>query len=126
MPFRDLLSHQWYGGSVRTWLLALGVAVGISALLLAARSLVARRLERIASRTPNRFDDLTVTLVRRTRAYAIVALSLTAAAQLLTLPPRAELYVERFAEVVFLLQLGVWGSAIIAFWVQRYVDQQRV
>ena len=124
MPFRDLLSQQWYGGSVRTWLLALGVAVGLSALLLAARSLVAHRLERVASRTPNPFDDLAVTLVRRTRAYAIVALSLAAAAQLLALPARAELYLGRFAKVVFLLQLAVWGSAIIAFWVQRYVDQR--
>jgi small-conductance mechanosensitive channel len=124
MRLGDLLSHHWYGGSVRTWLLALGVAVGLSALLLATRGLVARRLERVASRTPNPFDDLAVTLVRRTRAYAIVALSLAAAAQLLALPVRAELYLGRFAKVVFLLQLGVWGSAIIAFWVQRYVDQR--
>lgn len=105
-------------------LTALGVAAGLIVLLVLLRGLLARRLERIAARTSNPIDDVALELIRRTRTYAIVALSLAAAAHLLIMPPRVEAWVDRAAKVVLLLQVGVWGSALIAFWVRRFLDQR--
>lgn len=121
MPFADLLARDWYGSGVRTWLVALAVAVGLSALLLLLRRLVRTRLERLAARTPNAMDDLVVDLVRRTRTYAIAGLSLAVAAHVLEMPATVERWVDRGWKVVLLAQFGVWGSALIGFWVRRYV-----
>jgi small-conductance mechanosensitive channel len=120
----DFLNRSWYGGTVRSWLIALGVAVGLSVAVLLLRGLLARRLERISTRTKTPLDDLGVEMIRRTRAYAVIALSVAAAAHVLTMPPTLERYVDRAARVVILLQLGVWGSTLIGFWVRRYFDQR--
>jgi len=120
----DVLDRSWYGGTVRTWLIAVAIAAGVSALLLLARRFVAARLAKSAERTQTPLDDLVVELVRRTRGYVIVALSVAASAHLLRMSPAVERWVDRAAKVVLLLQVGIWGSALIAFWVRRYVDQR--
>ena len=118
----DFLDRSWYGGTVRTWMIAVGVAAGLATSLLLLRGLVVRRLQKVAARSATPVDDLVVELVRRTRAYVIVALSITAAAHVLTMPPSIEQIVGRVANVVVLLQVGVWGSTLINFWVRRYTD----
>ena len=108
----------------RIWLTALAVAAGLIALLILLRGLIVLRLERVAARTSNPIDDVALELIQRTRTYAIVALSLAAAAHLLVMPLRVERWVDRGAKVVLLLQVGGWGSALIAFWVRRFLDQR--
>jgi small-conductance mechanosensitive channel len=120
----DFLNRSWYGGTVRTWLIALGVAVGLSVALLLLRSLAARRLERISTRTKTPFDDLGVEMIRRARAFTVIALSVAVAAHVLTMPSTVEHFVDRAARVVILIQLGIWGSTLIGFWVRRYFDQR--
>jgi small-conductance mechanosensitive channel len=88
--------------------------------LLAARRVVIRRLERFAKATRTDFDDLVVDLLRRTRFYFIVLVALAAASLVLDLPGSVRQAVKVFAVLALCLQTITWGNGFIQFWVERY------
>ena len=120
MPVRDWLELRYFGNTVAHWLIAAGVLVGGTTLLLLLRRLVVRRLTQLAQRTSTDIDDLAVDLIRRTRFYFIVAVSLVAGTLALTLPAPWMRARHVFIVVAVLLQLGVWGTGLITYWVARY------
>jgi len=120
----EFLDRSWYGVTARAWLIALATAIGVSALLLLARRLLSSRLEAVARRTDTAVDDVLLELVRRTHALTIVVLTVAVALRAVTIPAGASLALGRVVRVVLLVQLGLWGAAMIQFWVRRYVEQR--
>ena len=120
MPVRDWLELRYFGNTIGQWLIAAGVLVGGTALLLVLRRLVVRRLTSLAQRTSTDIDDLAVDLIRRTRFYFIVAVSLVAGTLALALPAPWMRARHVFIVIAVLLQLGVWGTGLITYWVERY------
>lgn len=112
------------GNRVQHWVIALGLAVVVVAALAAVKRVIVRRLGPLAEHTPSDLDDVVIDLVRRTRSYLIVAAAVYAAALVLALPRGVERLIGALAAIAFLLQLGVWGSGIIAFAVARYARQR--
>jgi small-conductance mechanosensitive channel len=121
LPVRDWLDVRYAGNSVTQWLVAAGVLVGGTVLLLALRRLVVSRLQKLAQRTSTDVDDLAVDLIRRTRFYFIIAVCLVAGTLALDLPPKWESARHLFIVIAVLLQLGVWGNGLITYWIERYV-----
>ena len=120
MPLRDWLDNRYFDNSIAQWLIAGGVLVGGTILLLILRGLVVRRLTRLAKRTATDLDDLAVDLIRRTRFYFIVAVMLVAGTLALEVPDRWMRARHVFIVIAILLQLGVWGTGLITYWVERY------
>jgi small-conductance mechanosensitive channel len=114
------LAWELYGNPLRAWLTAIAVLVGSVVVLLAARRVVIRRLERFAKATRTDFDDLVVDLLRRTRFYFIVLVALAAASLVLDLPGSVRQAVKVFAVLALCLQTITWGNGFIQFWVERY------
>src|SRR5215218_5766110 len=86
MPVRDWLETRYFDNTLAQWLIAAGVLVGGTIVLLLLRGLVVRRLQRLAQRTKTDIDDLAVDLIRRTRPYFIIAVCLVAGTLALELP----------------------------------------
>jgi small-conductance mechanosensitive channel len=122
---RHLLQLTWQGPTLRQWLVALAVATGAFVVLLLARRLVASRLGRYAAHTPNSVDDVVAELVRRTRPYFLLAVVVAATARFLPLALSVQGAIGTALKVVSLVQIGVWGTGVIALWVRRIVDQRR-
>ena len=120
MPLRDWLDAPFFHNTIGQWLIAGGVLVGGTVVLLLLRGLVVRRLRRLAQRTATDIDDLAVDLIRRTRPYFILALSLVAGTLAVELPPAWIRARHVFIVIAVLLQLGVWGTGLITYWVERY------
>src|SRR5215831_15362139 len=80
------LEWQFYHNSVQAWLVAGIVFVVIGATLLIVRTLLARRLARVAARTNTSADDAVVDLLRRTRYFFILAAAVAGATVFLELP----------------------------------------
>ena len=120
MPFRDWLDNRYFDNTIAQWLVAGGVLLGGTVLLLILRGLVVRRLTRLAKRTATDLDDLAVDLIRRTRLYFIVAVMLVAGTLALDVPDRWMRARHVFIVIAILLQLGVWGTGLITYWVERY------
>jgi small-conductance mechanosensitive channel len=103
----------------RGLLIALGIAAGLFLVLTAVRELVVRRLGRRATATATGIDDLLVTLARRTWILVIAAVALYAGSLYVDLRPGAERLLRGAAELAVFLQIALWSSVAIDFWIAR-------
>ena len=108
------------GNSIRSWSIAGAIAGAVWLVLYALKHLVGRRLTAIAARTTTDFDDLAAEVVGKTRWYFILAIAVRAGSIALTLPPGVFRGIRQFAAIAILLQLAVWGNAIIGFWLKKW------
>lgn len=110
--------------SLHAWVAAAGVFAATLVALLAARALVVRRLEAAAKRTETQIDDLAVELLKRTRVYFILAVSFIAALQVLEVPERFREAAHWLSLLALILQVGVWGNALIAYWLRDWAERR--
>lgn len=120
------LDRTLLGSPVSAWLWASGVALGIFFLLLLVRRLIVSRLERLAGRTATDLDDFALVLARRTRPLLLLFPSVHIGAALhLELAPRVAAGLEAATLLAVLLQVGLWGSSGLEFWVGRTRRRQQ-
>lgn len=100
-------------------LIALGIAAAVLVVLLALRELVVRWLGKRAERTATGLDDLVVNLGRRTQILVVVIVALYAGSLYLSLPFRQERALRGLAAVAVFLQIALWSSVAIDFWIAR-------
>lgn len=103
-------------GQYLTALLIVTLALGALALF---RLLLKPRLSSAES-TETRFDDIIRELVSHTRLLLLSFVLLFFALKPLTLPDSIQAFIRGAAIVAFLLQVGIWISAAMDFWLQRY------
>ena len=120
----NFLEWQFYHNSVQAWLVAGIVFVVIGATLFIARTLLARRLARVAARTSTTADDALVDLLRRTRYFFILAAAVAGAALFLDLPRRAIAVGHVLGTIALVLQFAIWGNGLITFWFQNYAERK--
>jgi small-conductance mechanosensitive channel len=100
-------------------LIALGIAAAVFLALLGLRELAVRWLGKRAERTASGLDDLVVSLGRRTRLLVIAVVALYLGSLYITLQPRQEKTLRGVAEVAVFLQIALWSSVAIDFWLAR-------
>lgn len=124
MQAPTLLQFEFYHNSLRDWLVA-GIAFAvIVAALFIIRTMLARRLQKIAERTSTTADDAIVDLLRRTRYFFIVAAAVAGASLFLDLPPRAYSIGRVLGTIALLLQIAIWGNGLITFWFRNYAERK--
>jgi small-conductance mechanosensitive channel len=110
------------GSRLLDWLTALGIAVLALLALLLLKRLAVRRLERLAERTASQLDDFVIALARRTRTLLVAVPALYLGSLYLALPARAARLLQGAATLAVFLQVALWASVGIDFWMVR---QQR-
>jgi small-conductance mechanosensitive channel len=100
-------------------LIALGIAAAVFVGLLLLRQLVISRLGKVAERTATGVDDFIVSLARRSRPLLIAVVSLYLGSLYLELTPGQTRFVEAVSAVALYLQLALWASVAIDFWLAR-------
>lgn len=103
------------------WLIAAGIAAATGAILWIARGRGGRALAALAQRTGSEIDDVLADLVRRTRGWFMLAAALYAGTLALDLAPATARLLGIGVGLAVLLQIAVWGNALITFAVGRYV-----
>src|SRR5262245_951423 len=101
------------------WLAALGIAVFVLFALLLLKRLAVRRLGALAERTATQLDDFAIALARRTRTFLVAVLAVYLGSLYLELPARAARVLEGAAAVAVFLQVALWASVGIDFWMAR-------
>lgn len=113
------------GNSVQRWLLALMVTATVLGAVTLWRRVVARRLAPLVIRTNTMLDDVIPLLADRTSGLIAVLLALYAGSLVLRLNGDLELGLRALAVTLLLIQLGLWGNALISRAVERYSEHNR-
>jgi small-conductance mechanosensitive channel len=106
---------------VTQWGIAAGIAALCGALLWAGRGWSTRALAARARRTGHELDALLADLARRTRAWFVAAAAVYAGTLALALGPQPSRLLGIVIGLAALLQVVVWGNAVIAVAIGGYV-----
>ena len=115
----EFFDRRYYGNDTGTWLTALAVVIGVTALLWLARHVLVRRFDARAAQTKNHWDDLALALLKRTRLYVFLLIAVLIAIRVLRLSVVFDRWVHVVTVVLLLFQAAVWGNTAISFWVRR-------
>jgi small-conductance mechanosensitive channel len=118
------LERTFAGNTVEAWLWTIGTLVVVVAVFFVLRYLVTRRVESLAQRTSTRADDLIVAVLRKSGFLILIWLALTIALRILTIEAELRALLGRIAVLAFLLQLGIWASALVDAWMRRYTRER--
>ncbi|MCD6680389.1 MAG: mechanosensitive ion channel family protein [Burkholderiaceae bacterium] len=120
--FEGLNQLEWMGNPVASWLIALAAALvgfGIASTVL---GLLRSRLRRLDERLPEaaaRAARPLHVIVRTTRNWILLLLSLVFAAEFLDLPRRAEAILGNLSFALVGVQVALWINALIELWLRR-------
>jgi len=124
MQAQNILEWRFYHNSVNAWIAAGTAFVVVGATLFILRTVLARRLAKVAKQTRTTADDAIVDLLRRTRYFFILAAAAASGMLFLDLPPRARDIGSVFGTIALILQIAVWGNGLITFWFRNYAERK--
>jgi small-conductance mechanosensitive channel len=118
MNLRTPLQTTFFGNAMLAWIIAAGILVLVTLLLMLVRQLLVQRGAKLATYSATRVDDFLVAILRHTHGLFLFAVALSAASLALALPLEARHGVRIFLGASVILQLLVWGNAAIALWLK--------
>lgn len=101
------------------WIGALLITVAIIALTVLIKRVLVRRLGELAKRTSTSLDDAAVKALAATKLGLIVILAFYAGSHNIDLPKRVSGWLDTGATVALFLQIGLWFTALLDFWISR-------
>lgn len=119
-----LLQQEYFGNTIESWLMAAGIATILLVVLRFLQFVATRKFAQTAEKTVTEFDDLIVNVLRNTKFLFLLVFALYAGLSVIVLPEAAERASEVVIVVVLLLQVGLWGNAILLFWLDRRVRKK--
>jgi len=114
-----LIDIPLYGGTLMQWLTAIGLTVIIVLAARLAIPMLARRLEALSRRTTLVVDDALVHALRATRFALVAVVAAEFGSHALELPDGARTLVRGASTVALFLQVGLWLSELLKFWLKR-------
>lgn len=120
----DVLETTWLGNSVRAWITALALTLGVWFALWLVQRVAIHRLKAFADSTRTEIDDLITDLLERTRGLFLLLVSLYAGALALTLPEQVMDIAGTMALFALLIQAAFWGNGVINYVIARAVRER--
>jgi small-conductance mechanosensitive channel len=118
-------NRLYLGNPLSDWLYALGLGVVTFLALLFLYRQLRGRAQRFAGRELPQGLRLLVTLLGRTRRFPLLAVSLLVGSKYLDLGARAERLTTGVIVVLVVLQLGIWASAAVRFYLEEQASAAR-
>jgi small-conductance mechanosensitive channel len=120
----ELLDTVYRGNSVRAYLVAAAVALGIVLAVRIVVYILVKRVAKLAARTETTFDDTVVKVLGATKSLLALAVAIYAGSLFLVLPDATSQRLKVFAGVAVLLQIGVWASSALAATAKRMREKK--
>lgn len=114
------MDQMIYGNSLLDWLTALGIALAINLVVGVLKWLIGKHLAHFFTRNNTILDDSIERIAERTRQWLVFVMSAYIGSNYLTLPPRVDVILMGAATIAAFLQAGLWGGALLDFWINRY------
>ncbi|MDH3200587.1 MAG: mechanosensitive ion channel family protein [Myxococcales bacterium] len=120
----EYLNQTFFGNPVKTWLVALGVAVAVFVLLRLFQQFLVIWVGRLIKKTKTKWDDIFIHSLRNTKPLFLAILSLFAGAVVLELSDDVRAILWQIVMIAFLLQVGIWVSSGLMYWLRSYRQDQ--
>jgi small-conductance mechanosensitive channel len=120
----ETLNQEFYGQTVETWLIALGITVAVWIGLFIVRALTVAAVKRLTTQTAFTWDDVLTAVIPKTHGIFLLTLALFAGSQKLALEPSARTVLMKAVVVVGLIQVGLWATAAITFFVRTHRERK--
>jgi small-conductance mechanosensitive channel len=118
----DFLNQTLLGNELNSWLIAVGITLGVYIVLTLIKRMFHHRLTRLVAKSRMQADDFLIPVLDQTRWFSFIALGMLLGAQYLQLPGEVDLWFGRVMRIVLSIQLGLWGTGLIGFYIERSVD----
>jgi len=119
------LRDNFLGDEVWVWLVGVGVAVVVYALIMLLKGPVSRRLLALAERTKTGVDNLLVSVVTKTLRLFVIIVALYAGSLVLEFPPKTALVLEHIFLVAVLIQVGIWAQKFITTLITQRLTKRK-
>ena len=120
---QSFLSQDIFGLPVLEWLKLVGLWVAFTAVFLLVRRLVFGRFSKLAERTENQINDIIAELLHQTKPFFLLIIGLYLSAEILTQDAPAVAIILRIVFLGLLVQVGIWGSSLIAQLAQWFSEK---
>ncbi|MEX0601031.1 MAG: mechanosensitive ion channel family protein [Rhodothermales bacterium] len=120
----DMFGREFLGVAVQAWLILLVLWAGITVVLASARKFLIWRVGKLVRRTKTTLDDVVLSLLKQTKLYFLLALSIFLAVRIAPVTDQMSVYISRVAYVVLLIQVIAWGNQLITDWIDRYKERR--
>ena len=118
------LTDTFYGNEVRSWLIAIAVAVGVLVVLRLVEQVLIVRVQRIAKKTQTMVDDIVIGSLRKTKLLFLLVVAVFAGSLSLDLKPHVRSIVLSAVMIATLIQVGVWVSRGLQIWLEHYRETE--
>jgi small-conductance mechanosensitive channel len=120
-----LLDYPLPAGTVMQWLTAIGLTLVIVLAVRLAKPMLVRRLQALSKRTRLSIDDAIVHALDMTRLWLVTIVATSVGSAALDLPSRLQQVIDGAAALALFLQIGLWLSDLLKFWLDRSEKKAR-
>lgn len=113
-----------FSNDLKTWLVALGITLGVLVVLRLVEQVIISRLAKLTSRTSTIVDDLLVNALKKTKLIYLLIVSVFVGSVVLELSDNASTVLWRTTIIATLLQGGIWLSEALMTWLRHYRERQ--
>lgn len=110
----ELLETTYWGNTVRAYLVATAVVLGIVLAVRITVYLIVKRVAKLAARTETTFDDTVIKVLGATKSLLALVVAVYAGSLFLVLHGETGQRLRVFAVIAVLAQIGVWASTALA------------
>lgn len=118
----EVLATEILSNSLYFWLGAVAVGLLVYVILRTLHRVLLGQLRRLNGRTDAAFNDIIVEVVQATRGWFRVGMAIWAGTTVLAISPLGRERIGRLVALLLLLQIGLWVSAGIRAYMNRYIS----
>ena len=118
------LTDTFYGNEIKTWLIALAVAIGTLVALRLIEQVLIVRVERLTQKTNTIIDDVIIGALRKTKLLYLLIVSIFVGSIWLSLPSEVRSPLWKVAVVATIIQAGIWLSTALQIWLENYSKEE--
>jgi small-conductance mechanosensitive channel len=111
------------GNPIRVWLVAFFTVLGTATVVQILRRLLLRRIKVLTGRTKTELDDTAIMLVEKTNGAVVWLLAIYFGLVVLQIPADAMQWVRSVAFAVVMVQVAIWGNALIQHTIVRETEE---
>ncbi|RLD03566.1 MAG: mechanosensitive ion channel family protein [Chloroflexota bacterium] len=120
----DILEYSFYENTVQSWLIAFAAFVLTVLVLQFIKRVLEKRVVALIKKSQSKIDDYLLPLLRQTRFFFLLTVGVYVGNLYLFLPTNIHVWVGKITRLVFFIQIGLWGSALIAYFITCQVSEK--